>query len=39
MSDLKREEIKYQIIDWLSQEKDWDVVISRREDERYYYHH
>jgi predicted phosphoadenosine phosphosulfate sulfurtransferase len=36
-SDTKREEIQHQIIDWLSQEKDWQVVITKRDQERYYY--
>lgn len=36
-SDPKREEIKHQIIDWLSQEKDWQILISTRDGEHYYY--
>jgi hypothetical protein len=37
MPDSKREEIKNQILDWLSQEKDWQVVASKEEEEHYYY--
>jgi hypothetical protein len=36
-TDSKREEIKHQIVGWLAQEKDWRVVISTSEEERYYY--
>jgi hypothetical protein len=36
-SDSKREEIKKQVLDWLSQEKDWKIEINSEEEEHYYY--
>jgi hypothetical protein len=40
LSNSKREEIKQQILQWLSQEKQWQVVVSKEEDRKisdYYY--
>jgi hypothetical protein len=37
-SDSKREEIKQQMLNWLSQEKDWQVMVSKEYEERYNYY-
>src|SRR5918995_5010076 len=38
-TDFKREEIKQQILRWMSQEKQWQLVVSMKQEEitRYYY--